>query len=1080
MEPRRSRHFRKYSLQQAVRNAETFIDIDFERRSVSKCPVTSGGSCKDEKMKKLFLRSGQARSVTSTSDRDKEEEQIGFWNVQRSVRKSKTHDCVVSMAEDSESSQLEKPQDGKIMTSLEKNKDRIINAINFSETAMSSGPYVLNRLRERRAKCQSNHSILEPPSPSSQSLPSITKCITSRRLALRKPKRGFRGLFTMRRNRQEKVTSLGSKAHKPDSKFFSGRVTLRPNKGIYKSSKILTHAGDSLAQYFTDSDPPSDSSHECSSTLCEDVASLKSFDSLTGCGEIFADEESTDQLETGHSFKHAAERCEDRPAPSNGSFQGGGEQLASPGQTDSLELNGFWKNINNPDAAREIAQDATRSVEGANSAALKTGDEQLVLSPSEFQKITEKEEVEEAEKNLDALMDLGTPQSDHQESTSTSDEGYYDSFSPGQEEDENKCSQSPCASRQFPRDSYSGDALYELFYDPEEPRMSPILDEEVSTSQNSLAQPQTPLSMYSFYVGAEENMAPSPTVDANCHEFFQGSWKGKECLLKLCDTELSLAMGLVNWLRQKTETNVFGFNVQNNTESHDPSRTDIISSTNISTSHSVSCVDTDGVLEDSSVNNLAEATSMRQNGEDEHRNKLHGQNSTSPFVESTNDAVSLATHLMAGDDESGFLQSKHSSTGKVVPDSLLTKQVLLTPHPHRELKSTIVSTGELTATSKSMIIVEISKTSLCQNCRKSVESNLAEVMLCSSCFALVGTHKTSGVLCNFSKRVCHSGPKVNHQSNSNNPRPQETDIYVAQLLEDCVNRVASLKMNSSETGQFCNEAATEDCPLFLALHVDQQNQQDKNGRLIGTRFVGNNDYYNRRVKERNEGLNNCAQNISTKTKEEVSLPGPELIGMESSRKIMNITPSVIGNHQSQPLNKKAKEKSVSRRSSQCNDVTVSENEDAWSLDANNYSDEPQHESIPCGTAGVTCPKRNRYNTSLSENAHSPPQPSNLPLSKSACSGLQSYYHQVENAKGCKKSISQKGGRCFASFPSSPSLPSASREKLFVLQAACGFTPPEEQCNHKKQGKHPEKGKESLNLQASPSTTKGSEGTAAHH
>ncbi|XP_078420725.1 uncharacterized protein amer3 [Cetorhinus maximus] len=1052
MEQRRSRNFRKYSLQQAVRNAETFIDFDFERRSVNKYSVTSGGSCKDEKVKKLFLKSGQSRSITTTSERDKEE-QLGFWNVQRSVRKSKTHDCVVSMAQDSESTQWEKSQDNKIMTSLEKDKDKFINTIDFSEIAMSSGPFVMNRLRERRAKCQTNHSILELPSPSSQSLPSITKCITNRRLSLRKPKRGFRGLFTMRRNRQEKVTSVGTKAHKLDSKFFSGRVTLRPNKGIYKSSKILTHAGDSLAQYFTDSDPPSDSSHECSSTLCEDVASLKSFDSLTGCGEIFADEENTDQLETGHNFKHVTERCEDKQAPSNGSFQGGGEQLASPGQTDGLELNGFWKNINNSEAAPEVDHETTISEEGTNSVALKAVDEQLVLSPLEFQKITEKEEVEEAEKNLDASMDLGTPQSDHQESTSTSDEGYYDSFSPGQEEDESKGSQSPCVSRQFPRDSYSGDALYELFYDPEEPRMSPILDEEMSTLQ---IQPQTPLSMYSFYVGAEENMAPSPTVDANCHEFFQGSWKGKECLLKLCDTELSLAMGLVNWLRQKTETNMFGFNVQNNTESHDPSRTDIISSTNMSASHSVSCADTEGVLEDNSASNSAKATSVRQNGKNEHRRNLHNQNATSPFVKSTNDDVSLSTHLMSGHDDPGFLQSKHNSTSKVLPVTLLKKQPLLTPYQHRDLKSTPASTGETTATSKSIIIMEISKTSLCPNCRKSVESNLAEVMLCPSCFALVGTHNTCGVLCNLSKGDFHSGLKKDHQSNSNNSRPQEADIYVAQLLEDCVNHVASLKLNNSEAGKSCNEAAMADCPLFLALQVDQQG---KNARVTGTRFAGNNEYYNHKVKETNEGLNNCEQHISKKTKDEVSLLGPELIGMESSPKITNITPSITGNHQSRPLNRKAKEKPVSRRSSQCNRTMVSENEDAWSLclDTNNHSEELQHESIPRGTAGVTCPKRNGYNTSLSENAYSPSQLSNLPLSKSVCSGLQSYYHQVDNAKGCKKSLSHQGGLCYTSFPSSPPLPSASSEKLFVLQATCGFIPSQEHCNHKERGKHPENG-----------------------
>ncbi|XP_043557848.1 uncharacterized protein amer3 isoform X1 [Chiloscyllium plagiosum] len=1076
MDARRSRNFRKYSLQQAVKNAETFIDIDFERRSLNKYSVMTGGSCKDEKVKKLFLKSGQARSVTSTSvQRDKEGDQQGFWNLQRSVRKSKTHDCVLSMAQDTEYSQLDKSQDNKIITCLDKNKDRIINSINFSEMAMNSEPFVLNRLRERRVSSQSNHSRLELPSPSTQSLPSIANCITNRRLSLRKPKRGLRGLFTMRRNRQEKVPSIGTKVHKPDSKLFGGRMTLRPHKGMYKSSKILTHAGDSLAQYFTDSDPPSDSSHECSSTLCEDVASLKSFDSLTGCGEIFADEENADQLETGHSYKRATERCEDKQTPSNGSFQGGGEQLASPGQTDGLELNGFWKNMENSDAAPQNIQEPTTNKGGADSTALKTGDEQLTLSPLEFQKITEKEEVEESEKNLDASVDLGTPQSDHQESTSTSDEGYYDSFSPGQEEDENKSAQSPCVNRQFPRDSYSGDALYELFSDPEEPSISPILDEDVSTLQHALAQPQTPLSMYSFYVGAEENMAPSPTVDVNSHEFFQGSWKGKECLLKLCDTELSLAMGLVNWLRQKTETNVFGINVQNKIESHGLSRTDRTSSANMSVGHSVSCTDTERAMEGNSTSDLSKISAMRQNGTSEPKINLDDQTGICPFVKSTNDDVSSATNLMSQYGDPMLLQSNRNTAGKVAPVTLLKKQALLTTQPHRELNSMTVSTGETKIASKSLIVVEVNKNSLCPSCRKSVDSNLAEVILCSSCFALVSTHNTSEHLGKWSKKDCQLGPKKDYQSNFNNSRPLEADVYVSQLLEDCVNHMASLKMNSRDAGQFCNEAAMEDCPLLLALQVGQQNEQDKNVRFTGTKFT------DRRGKETNDVRSNSAQDINKKIKEEISILNSDLIGMESSCKIRNILPSITGS-QSWSMNGEPKEKPVSSKTRQCNNAAVSEKESTWTLclDECNHSDELQHEIIPCGTTALTCPKRNHCNTSLSENAYAPSQHSYLPLSKSVCSGLQNYGHQVENSKSCKKSLSHQGDLCFASFSSSPSLPSPSGKKLLVLQTKCGFIPVKENCNHKEEEKSPEKGKISMSVRAPHSTNMRSEGTSTHH
>ncbi|XP_072896900.1 uncharacterized protein amer3 [Hemitrygon akajei] len=1030
MDSRRTRNFRKYSLQQAVKNAETFIDIDFERKSVNKYSITGGGSCIDEKVKKLFLRTGQARSVTSAfGQADKGEDHFGLLNVQRSVRKSKTHDCVVSMAQEGDYVQENEPQEYKTMTSAEKNKDRIINAINFSEIAVPTGPFVMNRLCESRVNTQSKYSVVELPSPSSQSLPPFTKCITNRRLSLRKPKRGFRGLFTIRKNRQEKVL-LRPKDNKQDSKTFSCKVALRANKNISRSSKILTHAGDSLAQYFTDSDPPSDSSLECSSTLCEDVASLKSFDSLTGCGEIFADDENTDQLEAGHNFKNATEKCEDKQTPSGESFQGGGEQLASPGQSDNMELNGFWKNMSNSNAASEIIQEPTISEESKRCLGLNAGIEQLALSPLEFQKITEKEDIEENEKNVDAYVELGTPQSDHQESTSTSDEGYYDSFSPGQEEDESKRSQSPRVSRQFPRDSYSGDALYELFNDPEEPRMSPISDEEGSSMRNIVAQPQTPLSMYSFYVGAEENMASSPTVDINCHEFFQGSWKGKECLLKLCDTELSLAMGLVNWLRQKTETSEFGLNIPNNTEHHNQTRAEIISLTNIPAGHSASC--TDRTAKESEDNIPAKAMSMIQNRKLENRTNLSQQNRTSP-VESSMD-------LMPRADDPGLSESNHSFASKV---TLLKKDMFLASAPQREFSKTLETVKENAAILEPMIIVKISKALLCPNCRKSVESNLPEVILCSSCFAVVGKCSISDVLSSYDKKDHHSGPKQNQQCYCNNPRLQEADHYVSQLLEDSIRHVASLKTNTGESRQFCKEATIEDCLFVLALQANHHYKECKNTGLAEN---------NGTAKKSTKDQNNCTMGSSKKTKENVSAQSPQFTGMESFHEIVEELTS-SGTSQSMSLIRTAKEKPDLKRSSHyCSTIVFSENAWPLGLEVPNQSDELQHEVISSGNTKATCYKGNVHSINVNENAYSSSQPSCLPLSKSVCSGLQSCSYQMENSKSCRKSSSHQGSLCFTSSLSSPSLPSASRDKTLSLQSICSHIPTQEDCSCKERGK----------------------------
>ncbi|XP_021568070.1 APC membrane recruitment protein 2, partial [Carlito syrichta] len=73
-----------------------------------------------------------------------------------------------------------------------------------------------------------------------------------------------------------------------------------------------------------------------------DVTSLKSFDSLTGCGDIIADQED----EAGPSCdKHAPGPGQPAPPKKNPgvvSYQGGGEEMASPDGVDDTCLQEFW------------------------------------------------------------------------------------------------------------------------------------------------------------------------------------------------------------------------------------------------------------------------------------------------------------------------------------------------------------------------------------------------------------------------------------------------------------------------------------------------------------------------------------------------------------------------------------------------------------------------------------------------------------------------------------------------------------------------------------------------------------------
>ncbi|XP_053168550.1 APC membrane recruitment protein 3 isoform X2 [Hemicordylus capensis] len=369
-------------------------------------------------------------------------------------------------------------------------------------------------------------------------VPAVAKSIPRKRISLKRSKKGLRDIFHIKKNKPESLALLSEKQKRLPLPGYKSELAGRFGKYFFRAGE--TFSADCLAQDFSDGDMLSESSYEYSSALCEDVASLKSFDSLTGCGEIFADESSA-QMELEVSKEILLRQSQQKENPSMGSFQGGVEQLASPAQNEAADFAKLWDNIN-------------KSVQLHQKTLF---DRRLLKIPSsELGKATNETDASVTEllsspdSSKESSIDTGTPKSDNQESMSTSDEGYYDSFSPGQD-DEIRDDQSPGAPNRFPRDSYSGDALYELFYDPNETQISPVLDDDLCMSE-SISEKATdiPLSIYSFHVGSEENMASQPAVDIISQGFLQSTWKGKECLLKLCDTELSLTMGIINWLRK--------------------------------------------------------------------------------------------------------------------------------------------------------------------------------------------------------------------------------------------------------------------------------------------------------------------------------------------------------------------------------------------------------------------------------------------------------------------------------------------------------------------------------------------------
>ncbi|XP_018583981.1 APC membrane recruitment protein 1 [Scleropages formosus] len=227
-----------------------------------------------------------------------------------------------------------------------------------------------------------------------------------------------------------------------------------------------------------ENDQPSDQI----SLIFGEVSSLKSFDSLTGCGDIIADQDDdsiADSSVSGERSRNAGKR-----SSCYVTYQGGGEEMATPDDIDGDYLQGLWES----DTAADICYVSNQKPEFIESDKIleKTSDASDIPSP-----IVDAETHTTFSHDTTESLTPGevlSPQSDHQESVPNSDEGYYDSTTPGPDDD-GIDGVGQMGSDRLPRDSYSGDALYELF-EPDDSLMSPPLKDMSSfETQKCIADP---------------------------------------------------------------------------------------------------------------------------------------------------------------------------------------------------------------------------------------------------------------------------------------------------------------------------------------------------------------------------------------------------------------------------------------------------------------------------------------------------------------------------------------------------------------------------------------------------------------
>lgn len=215
-------------------------------------------------------------------------------------------------------------------------------------------------------------------------------------------------------------------------------------------------------------DPPSDPSADRICLMFSDVTSLKSFDSLTGCGDIIADQED----EAGPSCdKHAPGPGKPVPSKKNPgvvAYQGGGEEMASPDEVDDTYLQEFWDMLSQTeDQAQGPQEGAAKAAAAAAAAALdakvvpETPKDARCAEAAKDASLVKRRRLNRIPIELHAKEEPKRPEKEPQEGVPNSDEGCWDSTTPGPEED------GPGRGKKaaIPRDSDSGDALCALYAD---------------------------------------------------------------------------------------------------------------------------------------------------------------------------------------------------------------------------------------------------------------------------------------------------------------------------------------------------------------------------------------------------------------------------------------------------------------------------------------------------------------------------------------------------------------------------------------------------------------------------------------
>ncbi|KAH1186475.1 hypothetical protein KIL84_019224, partial [Mauremys mutica] len=198
------------------------------------------------------------------------------------------------------------------------------------------------------------------------------------------------------------------------------------------------------------------------------------------CGDIIADQEDEVGSSSGGCEKStpgASKPGTSKKNPNMVAYQGGGEEMASPDQVDDTYLQEFWDMLSQTE---EQVQE-TQGGEGGGTKPPEIKKESKCVEGAQDGSMVKRIGLSQIPVHLNHKEDQKNREYEQPEGIPNSDEGYWDSTTPGPEEDSSNSVQK----ESIPRDSYSGDALYDLYADTDENITGVPSDEEVTCVSRS-------------------------------------------------------------------------------------------------------------------------------------------------------------------------------------------------------------------------------------------------------------------------------------------------------------------------------------------------------------------------------------------------------------------------------------------------------------------------------------------------------------------------------------------------------------------------------------------------------------------